>query len=350
MKLLMITQKLDMNDSVFGFVPDWINELNKNVSKLYVLSLYKGKYNIDKNISVFSMGKEYRQSKLYYIINLYRTVIPLLYKKKIDGIFVHQGGLYPILLWLPRIIFGVKLLQWKTHSIVNLIMKTNILVSDKILTASNTCFNNMNVKIKVLGHGINTKKFKKENIVKEKLIIVIGRITNVKKINKIIEIFLNLIKDEKYKEYRLEFYGIPLTKIDLKYFIELKRIVLLNNKSDKIIFKGKVNHEFLPKIYNKAKVLLNIGSLRSLDKVILESMACETPAIMSTEAIIDQLGLKNNFLYSLDSSSILLILKKILSMNIGEYEELGVFLRNLVIKNHSIDSLMKNIVNEFKKD
>jgi len=346
----MITQKLDKNDSVFGFVSEWVNELNKNVSKLYVLPLYKGKYELDKDISVFSLEKEKKQNKFFYIINLYRVVLPLLYKKKIDGIFVHQGGLYPLLLWLPRILFGVKLYQWKVHSIIDLNMKMNILFANKIITSSKSCFKNSNKKkIIILGHGIDTELFKNKQKKKEKTIVVVGRIAKIKRLKEIIVIFYNVLKDNRFKDYRLEFYGVPITKEGEIYLTELKTLVKHINLEEKVFFRGKVNFKQLPEIYNYAKLSLNIGNIGSLDKVILESMACETPCIMSTNAILNQLGDKKNLIYSEEANEIKHLIIRIINLNDNEYDRLGVELRKIVVRKHSLRDLMKNIANEFKK-
>jgi len=58
MKLLIITQKYDFNDSNLGVFIDWWNKLAEKVEKIYVLALEKRSEPIRTNMEVLSMGKE----------------------------------------------------------------------------------------------------------------------------------------------------------------------------------------------------------------------------------------------------------------------------------------------------
>ncbi len=347
--LLMIVQKLDSRDSVFGFVSDWINELHKYVNRLYVLALYKGEYRLDEKIEVFSLGKEKKPGRIRYVINLYRLVIPLAKKGKINGIFVFQGGWYPVLLWPIKKIFAIKLVQWKVHSVVNFEMKLNMLAVDTILTAAATCFRKDSAKIKGIGHGIDTEKFKRDSrAAKRDLVVVVGRISAIKRLKEVIRMFALLAAEKKFKDYRLEFYGLPQTKKDRKYFAALKSLVDTLGLAFCLDFKGSVEHHELARIYSEARVSLNIGNIGSLDKAILESMACETPVVMCTPAIKDQLGEYEGLLYAAQDEDILKNLKRILAMEQPGYEKMGRALRRIVVENHNLANLMQRIAHEFQ--
>jgi hypothetical protein len=58
MKLLIITQKVDINDPILGFFHRWIEEFAKHCEKITVICLYKGTYNLPNNVKVLSLGKE----------------------------------------------------------------------------------------------------------------------------------------------------------------------------------------------------------------------------------------------------------------------------------------------------
>lgn len=348
LKLLIIVQKLDSHDSVFGFVPDWIKELKKHVGRLYVLALFKGEHKVPGDIEVFSLGKEWCRSRIRYTVNLYRTVIPLIRRKKINGIFVFQGGPYPVLLWPLKKAFKTKLMQWKVHSVINTKAKLNLRAVDKILTAASSSFRKESSKVKILGHGINTEKFKKFNdVTQENVVLAVGRISGVKRLKEVIHTFSRLIQAEEFQGFRLEFYGLPQTKKDHAYFKMLKQTVEEKSISGRVTFKGNVDHSELPLIYSRAKVSLNMGNIGSLDKVILESMACEIPAIMRTPSIQDQLGTSRSLVYAEKDDDVLENLKRIIRMDEKEYRKLGSCLREIVIQNHSLKKLMEKIAHEF---
>ena len=347
LKLLMIVQILDSNDSVFGFLNDWILELNKNVKNLYIVTLFKGTCNLNGDIEVFSLGKEKKKSKFRYILNLYRIVIPLARKKKINGIFVFQGGWYPILLRFVKTIFNLKLIQWKTHSVMNLKTFLNFMVVDKLLTASYAYSKRKHVKL--MGHAINTDRFKSnQSVVRKNRIIIVGRISSVKRNIEALEIFEQLISQKKYNLFKLEFIGIPITKKEKKYFENLKKLCDQKGLSDAVCFKGKVAHDELPQVYNSAFLSLSMGSIGSLDKVILESMSCETPVIMRTSSINDQLGEYKKLLYAVDDAQTFISIREIINMKNQEYTKMGNELRDIVIKNHSLKNFMKDVVHEFQ--
>jgi len=58
MKLLVITQKYDVNDSNLGVFIDWWNKLAEKLEKIYILALQKRSEPTKANMEVLSMGKE----------------------------------------------------------------------------------------------------------------------------------------------------------------------------------------------------------------------------------------------------------------------------------------------------
>ena len=68
MRLLIITQKVDINDPILGFFHHWIEEFAKTFDKATVICLEKGESNLSPEIKVLSLGKERGRSKLKYIL------------------------------------------------------------------------------------------------------------------------------------------------------------------------------------------------------------------------------------------------------------------------------------------
>ena len=109
MKLLIVTQKVDQNDSVLGFFLSWLIEFSKHFEKLTVICLEKGEYNLPDNVKVYSLGKEI-ESKLQItnykllirfnrIIKFYRLIWQN--RKNYDTVFVHMNPEYIVLAgWL----------------------------------------------------------------------------------------------------------------------------------------------------------------------------------------------------------------------------------------------------------
>jgi hypothetical protein len=90
--ILIITQKIDKNDSYFGFFHDWVIEFAKNCNKVTVISLETYSYDLPSNVSVFSLGKENNKNKFNYLKNLYKYIYE--YRDNYDVVLCHMSPLY----------------------------------------------------------------------------------------------------------------------------------------------------------------------------------------------------------------------------------------------------------------
>ena len=113
MKLLIITQKVDKNDSVLGFFHGWIVEFAKHCEKLTVICLYKGEYDLPENVKVLSLGKETGRSRLKYVFRFYKYIWK--YRKDYDNVFVHMNHIYVVLGGTFWKILNKKIILWYNH-------------------------------------------------------------------------------------------------------------------------------------------------------------------------------------------------------------------------------------------
>ena len=103
MKLLFITQVVDKEDAVLGFVHGWLIELACIFDHIHVICLEKGSVELPANITLHSLGKEEGVSRLEYLKRFYSLVFKL--RPEYDGVFVHMNSEYVILagpLWRPQ--------------------------------------------------------------------------------------------------------------------------------------------------------------------------------------------------------------------------------------------------------
>ena len=67
--LLIITQVVDREDSNLGFFCEWLEEFARQTDNLYVIANRVGEYDLPKNVTVVSLGKESglgRAMRLFY--------------------------------------------------------------------------------------------------------------------------------------------------------------------------------------------------------------------------------------------------------------------------------------------
>jgi hypothetical protein len=138
MKLLILTQKVDINDDVLGFMHGWIVEFAKNCELVTVICLEKGEVNLPDNVKVLSLGKETSRSRIKYLFNFYRYIWQ--YRGDYDNIFVHMNEQYVLLggifwkFWRKRI--GL----WYAHGFVPFSLRIAERMSDIIFTSTQSGF------------------------------------------------------------------------------------------------------------------------------------------------------------------------------------------------------------------
>ena len=112
MKLLIITQKYDINDSNLGAFIDWWNRLAVKIEKIYVLTLEKRSEPTALNMEVISMGKEKGAGFFGKILGFYAGLFKTL--GKTDAILVHMIPKYVILAAPVAFIYKKPIYLWYT--------------------------------------------------------------------------------------------------------------------------------------------------------------------------------------------------------------------------------------------
>ncbi|KKU85158.1 MAG: Glycosyltransferase [Parcubacteria group bacterium GW2011_GWA2_47_9] len=321
-KLLIITQKVDSSDPILGFFHRWLEEFAKNVEKLTVICLEKGEYNLPENVKVLSLGKENlnlgsnpssrslgfdprKTRKLKYLFNFYRHIWRE--RKNYDVVFVHMNPEYVILGWADWKILGKKIALWYVHKSVDFKLRLAEKLADKIFTASKESFRLPSKKVEIVGHGIDINKFSILNFqFSNKLrIITAGRIAPVK---------------------------------NLEMLIKLKLLVKQKGLENTVSFVGPISYPQIADFYHEGDIFVNLSETGSLDKAVLEAMACGLSVITSNEAFKNILP-PRYFLDQKTPEALAEKLQKLLGENRPNLE-----LRDIVVQNHGLDKLIKKIV------
>jgi len=284
MKIIIITQKIDKNDTVLGFFHTWLTELSTKFESVEVICLEKGKFDLPKNVTVYSLGKERGISKISFVKNLYKYLF--LISGTYDRVFVHMNEEYVLLAGLYWKLKGIPVYLWRNHPKGSLKTRLAVAMSTKVFCTSKSSFTAKFSKTVIMPAGINTKIFKPvPGVVRQKYsVCMVGRISPVKRI----EVALHAIKilSSHGVQVSLSVIGPVATK-DLRYFESLKKYVLDNNLSKTISWKEAVSPEKLPEIYSGYEICLNLTPSGSFDKTIVEASACGTVPLVSNSSLSD---------------------------------------------------------------
>lgn len=320
MKLLVITQKVNKNDSNLGFFHEWLLRLAKKVEKLTIICLEKGDYDLPKNAVVLSLGKEAGVPRWQYIKNFYYYIFK--YRHEYDGVFVHMNPEYCILGGVLWRLWHKKILLWYTHKAVNWRLRLGTLFANRIFTASKESFRLQSKKVEVTHHGIPVDFFahQPENVLAEQLcLLAVGRNSPSKDFATVI----NAVQELKNKKY------LP----PIKFAIESNKI-----------------YSEIPEIYHNCHILVHTSRTGSMDKVVLEALAAGRVVATSSEA----------YTYLAEGE----LKGVVFSFPVGDYQELAktvekIYLSGIlktlpiqrgidyVSQNHNLDNVIDKIVNYF---
>ncbi len=242
MNLLVVTQKVNKNDSNLGFFCVWIEKLAAQVDHLYVVCLEKGGYNLPSNVTVLSLGKENKKTSfLVYSFRFYRALLEL--RGKYDGVLIHMNPEYAIFGGLLWRVTGKKVLLWYVHKAVNFRLWLAEKFVTKIFTASKESFRLPSKKVEVVGHGILDIFTSQE---KTAALLWVGRNDPSK--------------------------NLPLAQAAAR-IVGMSLTIVSNKPQQELIYE-----------YGRHQVLIHTSSTGSMDKVVLEALASGLIVITTSEA------------------------------------------------------------------
>ena len=332
MKLLIITQVVDRDHPILGFFHRWIEEFAMHCEQVSVICLQEGTHALPKNVHVYSLGKEEGKGRLVYLWRFYKYIWTL--RRDYDQVFVHMNQQYVILgapLWH---LLGKRIGLWYMHGSISPSLNVAEKLADKIFTGSPESFRLKSAKVVVTGHGIDTVRFAPQTVPKTINLITVGRITPSKNLHTLIEA---LVESRKMQNVTLTIVGKSVTDEERHYEASLKKQVAEVCLGEAVFFKGSVAQTDLPAVLNQAKVFVTIAQNGSLDKAVLEAMACGLPVVSMAPGTV---SLPLGEAQVTDMHSFVSEIQKVLESGVYSNHDYVQYVR----ESHSIESLIPKIL------
>ena len=253
MKLLVITQKVDKNDPVLGFMHRWLEEFNKNFEKITVICMEKGECDLD--MPVYPLGKR----KLKALFNFYKYIWQE--RHNYDAVFVHMNQEYVLLAGDIWKLMRKKVFLWRNHAKGNFLTNIAVALSDKVFCTSPESYTAKFKKTILMPAGVDMEFFKPDPNVSRvpNSILFLGRIAPVKKV-------LEFIEWAKIGSHQVTIAG-PM--LDKEYGEKVLKALTPN-----MTYIGPVTNEDTLKLYQSHEIYANFTPAGSFDKTILEALAC----------------------------------------------------------------------------
>jgi glycosyltransferase involved in cell wall biosynthesis len=136
-----------------------------------------------------------------------------------------------------------------------------------------------------------------------------------------------------------------------EYLERLKKMVKEKGLLEIINFLGPIPNKDIVNYLQFSDLFANMSYTGSLDKAILEAMACGLPVLTCNEALLEVLGeYREMLMYSKgDFSDLAGKIKLFHDMEPGQKEKISRDLREIVIKGHSLERFIKIIIQLFQK-
>jgi glycosyltransferase involved in cell wall biosynthesis len=236
---------------------------------------------------------------------------------------------------------------WYAHGTVSNKLKLAVAISDNVYTSTSMGLRLETKKKVIVGQGIDINNFdlKKDNAGEPTAtikLITVGRINQSKKI----ETLINACKSLKEEgiDFCLSIYGQAQNDEEKIYQTNLEERINEFGLRDFVIFKGPVNQKDLPERLHESTFFIQDGRTGSLDKVLLESVACGIITLSSNESYKEFVGELSNLLtFPPGEAELLVELIKELSSNNVNHNEIITKLRNKVKEEHSIEKQIVKI-------
>ncbi len=266
MRLLITTQALDINDPVLGFFVRWVEEFAKQCEQVTVICLRKGEYTLPPNVRVFALGGQGKLPRAYKLLKgAYK------FRHNYDAVFVHMNPEYLVVAGFLWRILGKRAVLWYMHKSVDLKLRVATLFANAVVTASRESFRLPTKKCTVLHHGIDTEYFSPDpSMVRGTHWLSVGRLNLSKRHDLIIR-----EATEAGKALRIAGEGPERASLE----------ALARELGAKVEFLGGVVHGQLRDEYRRAALFMHRSETGSLDKVMLEALACGCPVDTTDPAL-----------------------------------------------------------------
>jgi glycosyltransferase involved in cell wall biosynthesis len=155
-----------------------------------------------------------------------------------------------------------------------------------VITSSPEGFRIPSDKVRVIGQGIDTALFTPPASRPDgATIVAVGRVSRRKSLHAMLDTLAWLRAHAPQYPFTLRLIGPTLTRDDSVYRAELHETIRERGLASCARIEGPRAPDALPAVFASAFLHLNLSRTGSMDKAILESLACGCPTLTSNESV-----------------------------------------------------------------
>ncbi len=286
MKLLIVTQSVDIHDPVLGFFVRWIEELAKRIDHIEVICLREGEHHLPAGVSVHSLGKTERGNqnevvrRIRYVVRFISLIWRL--RRHYDAVFVHMNQEYIVVGgWLWKMV-GKRIYLWRNYHSGNFLTDGAMFFCTKVFCTSRHSYTAKNKKTELMPVGVDTERFFPDVGVRRvpRSILFLSGMWPSKRPEILIDALALL--DGKGVTYTASFYGSPMPSTQ-DYYRSLKERVDRAALAHAITFYPAVSNDLARDIFRSHEIFVNCSPSGMFDKTIFEAAACGCKVLASSK-------------------------------------------------------------------
>ncbi len=271
MKLLYITQAIDLDDPVLSVYHNWLVEIAQHFESVEAICLKEGRHSLPAHIRVHSLGKEKgRQSAVTYAMRFLNLAWRL--RGDYDSVFVHMNQEYILIAgWLWKLL-AKPVYLWRNHHTGSWLTDIAAALATTIFCTSTHSYTARYKKTVLMPVGVDTQRFtaQVDGGREPNSILFLSRMAPSKRPELLIDALHALT--QKGVAYQADFYGSPLP-VDETYYASLKERVNASGLHTSVRFYPGVTNEEARAIYASHQLYVNTSPSGMFDKTMFEAAA-----------------------------------------------------------------------------
>jgi glycosyltransferase involved in cell wall biosynthesis len=280
MRLVFVTQKVDVDDPILGATVAKLRALAARCEQVHVLALAVGRHDLPPNVTFATFGAP---TRLRRGLRYARVVLPAL-RRRPDALIAHMCPIYLVLAAPFAKPLRVPLLIWYTHWTIDRTLRAATWLCDAALSVDRRSYPLDSPKVIALGHGIDLAEFSARDGApdgRRLSLLALGRTSPSKGFRTLLDALERA--EAAGLDFELELRGPSTTEEERRHRQELRERILAGPLRERVRLEPPVARPEVPALLRRFDAVVNPTRGQThggaLDKVVFEAAATGVPVL-----------------------------------------------------------------------
>lgn len=291
MRLLIITQALDLDDPIHSTYHDWVAGLAGKFESVEAICLAEGRHTLPPNVFVHTLGKHGLDGtplakRMIYAWRLLRFVWTL--RARYDAVFIHMNEEYAVIAgWLWRLL-GKRVYMWRNHYAGTFLTDLGAFWCHATFCTSRFSYTAKYKKNRLMPVGVELSRFHAQDEPRiPRSILSLSRIAPSKRLEILLDA-LGLLHKEGIA-FTASIIGTPLQMYEPYHRMLQAKASTLGIK-EQVAFQPGIPNTQATIAYARHEYFVNCSPSGMLDKTMFEAAASGCIVLATSEDFKDEAG------------------------------------------------------------